>query len=45
MPIHVSSTYAHHQEVKIALHSLWYRHTYIIYIIYVMQKWEHQVSP
>jgi len=24
----VSSTCAHHQEVKIALHSLWYHHTY-----------------
>jgi len=28
MPLHVSSTRAHHQEVKIALHNLWYRHTY-----------------
>jgi len=28
MPIHVSSTCAYHQEVKIALHSLWYHHTY-----------------
>jgi len=28
MPLHVSSTRAHHQEVKIALHSLWYHHTY-----------------
>jgi len=28
MPLHVSSTFAHHQEVKIALHSLWYNHTY-----------------
>jgi len=28
MPLHVSSTRAHHQEVKIALHSLWYYHTY-----------------
>jgi len=28
MPLHVSSTNAHHQEVKIALHSLWYHHTY-----------------
>jgi len=27
MPLHVSSTYAYHQEVKIALHSLWYHHT------------------
>jgi len=28
MPLHVSSTRAHHQEVKIALHSLWYHRTY-----------------
>jgi len=27
MPLHVSSTCPHHQEVKIALHSLWYHHT------------------
>ena len=27
-PLHVLSTCAHHQEVKIALHSLWYHHTY-----------------
>ena len=27
MPLNVSSTCAHHQEVKIALHSLWYHHT------------------
>ena len=27
MPLHVSITCAHHQEVKIALHSLWYHHT------------------
>jgi len=27
MPLHVSSTFTHHQEVKIALHSLWYHHT------------------
>jgi len=27
MPLHVSSTHAYHQEVKIALHSLWYHHT------------------
>jgi len=26
MPLHVSSTCAHHQEVKVALHSLWYHH-------------------
>jgi len=28
MPLDVSCTCAHHQEVKIALHSLWYHHTY-----------------
>ena len=28
MPLHVSDTCAHHQEVKIALRSLWYHHTY-----------------
>jgi len=28
MPLHVSSKCAYHQEVKIALHSLWYNHTY-----------------
>ena len=28
LPLHVSSTCAHHQEVKIALHSLWYHHIY-----------------
>jgi len=28
MPLHVSSTCAHHQEVKIALNSLSYHHTY-----------------
>ena len=28
MPLHVSSTRAQHQEVKIALHFLWYHHTY-----------------
>jgi len=27
MPLHVSSTCAHHREIKIALHSLWYHHT------------------
>ena len=27
MPLHVSSTRAHHQEVRIALHGLWYHHT------------------
>ena len=28
MPLHVSCTYPHHQEVKIVLHSLWYHHAY-----------------
>jgi len=28
MPLHVSSTCAHYQEVKIVLYSLWYHHTY-----------------
>jgi len=28
MPLHVSSACAHQQEVKIALRSLWYHHTY-----------------
>ena len=28
MPLHVSNTCARHQEVKIALHRLWYHHTY-----------------
>jgi len=28
MPLHVSSKCAHHQEVKIALHILWYHHNY-----------------
>jgi len=27
MLLHISSTCAHHQGVKIALHSLWYHHT------------------
>ena len=28
MPLHVWSTCANHQEVKIALHSFWYHHAY-----------------
>jgi hypothetical protein len=28
MPVHVSSTCVHHQEVKIALYNIWYLHTY-----------------
>jgi len=27
MPLHVSSTCAHHQEIKIVLCSIWYRQT------------------
>ena len=27
MPLHLSSTCAHRQEVKIVLYSLWYHHT------------------
>ena len=27
MPLHVSSTCAHHQEFKIVLYSIWYHHT------------------
>jgi len=27
MLLHISSTCAHNQEIKIALHSLWYHHT------------------
>ena len=29
IPLHVSSTFTHHQEVKIVLHSLWYHQTCI----------------
>ena len=28
MPVHVSSTSAHRQDVKIVLYGLWYHHTY-----------------
>ena len=28
MPLHISSTRAYRQEVKIVLYSLWYHHTY-----------------
>ena len=28
MPLHVSKTCTHHQDVKIVSHSLWYHHTY-----------------
>jgi len=39
MPLHVSSTCAHHQEVKIALHILCYHHTYRCDDGCVMQFW------
>jgi len=29
MPLHVSSTFVHHQEVKIVLYSIWCHHTYM----------------
>ena len=43
MPLHVSSTCAHHEEVKIALHSPWYYHTYRYDDARgcVMQFWPH----
>ena len=28
MPLHASSTCAHHQEVEIVLYSIWYHHIY-----------------
>jgi len=41
MPLHVWSTCAHHQEVKIALHSLWYHHTYrCILCIKLVNYWD-----
>ena len=42
MPLHVSSTCAHHQEVKIALHSLWYHHTYRCIFISVFNQLDAQ---
>jgi len=33
MPLHVSSTCAYYQEVKIALNSLWYHHTSRLLIV------------
>ena len=41
MPLHVSSTCAYHPEVKIALHSLLYHHTYDTRGC-VMQFWPHE---
>jgi len=41
MPLHVSSTCAHHQEVKIALHGLWYHHTYTCNAILTSWWWVH----
>ena len=43
MPLHVSSTRAHLQEVKIVLYSLWYHHTetsewfyYVYYYVFIL---------
>ena len=36
MPLHVSSTCAHRQEVKIVLYSLWYHDTY---------RWPSRAQP
>jgi len=42
MPLHVSSTCAHHQEVKIALHTLWYHHTYVYFTpVHVSSTYAH----
>ena len=41
MPLHVSSTCAHHQEVKIALHSLWYHHQRLCNAILTSLVWYH----
>ena len=41
MPLHVSSTCAHHQEVKIALHSIWYHHTYRCVLFHASTCFEH----
>jgi len=43
MPLHVSSTYAHHKEVKISLHNLWYHPTSPIDLLECMGLWvRHQ---
>jgi len=42
MPLHVSSTCAHHQEFKIALNSLWYHHTYRCIFISVINQLDAQ---
>jgi len=38
MPLHVSSTRAHHQEIEIALNSFWYHHTYRCDLL-IMSTW------
>jgi len=43
MPLHVSSTCDHHQEVKIALNSLWYHHTYRCDDTYCETNFVHQL--
>jgi len=42
MPLHVSSTCAHHQEIKIALHSLWYHHT--CRLVGVVSVWQAEAE-
>ena len=46
MPLNVSSTCAHRQEVKIVLYSIWYHHTYrcIITPIGIIGTIQHLVS-
>jgi len=45
MPLHVSSTSAHRQEVKIVLYSLWYHQTYFIMSLFQASKcFEHMCS-
>jgi len=44
MPLHVSSACAHHQEVKIALHGLWYHHTVWNAIQSVLSQPVHQTA-
>ena len=39
MPLHVSSTCAHHQEVKITLHSLWYVWWYLMLCNAILTSW------
>jgi len=51
MPLHVSSTCVHHHEVKIALHSLWYHHSYTpppqprLLILVTIKPTDDDISP